>query len=486
MFDEQVDPHVFVVFGATGDLMMRKLLPALYHLANNGNLGERFKIMGVAREALDDDGYRDWACEALKKAGLGKTSEEMSEWCDQCLHYVPIGDADQVAYERISARLDEIEKEHDLPGNRTFYLALPPRFFAPTINGLGYCGLNRSSGKTRLVIEKPFGRDLESARTLNEVLHEHFEESQIYRIDHYLGKETVQNLLVFRFANPVFESLWNRDRVESVEITVAESLGVEKRAGYYEKAGALRDMVQNHLTQLVTLTAMEVPAAFRADAIRDEKVKVLQSIAPIAWEDVVLGQYTEGYVHDEKAVGYLQEEGVDASSRTETFVSLKLNVDNWRWQGVPFYLRTGKRLDRRLTQIIVNFKSAPVSLFQPYQTRKLAPNKLILTLQPNEGFELGFEVKSPGQGINTQTQRLHFEYNEAFGPLPEGYETLLFDVITNDQTLFVRADEVEMSWNLYEPLLSKELPVFPYESGGWGPQESHFVLAKSGHKWHRY
>ena len=481
MFDEHVEPHLFAVFGATGDLMMRKLLPALYHLSNAGNMGERYKILGIAREDMDDKSYPVWAREALEKAGF---EGNVQEWCEQHLHYCPIGEGDTKAFERIAARIDEIESGADLVGHRTFYLALPPGAFVPTIEGLGKAGLNKSAGKIRLVIEKPFGRDLTTASVLNGQLHEYFNESQVYRIDHYLGKETVQNLLVFRFANPVFESLWNRDRVESIEITVAESLGVEKRAGYYDKAGALRDMVQNHLTQLVTLTAMEVPAAFKADAIRDEKVKVLQSIAPISLEDVVFGQYTEGYVNDEKGAGYLEESGVAPDSRTETFISLKLNVDNWRWQGVPFYLRTGKRLDKRLTQIVVNFKSAPVSLFQQYQNRKLVPNKLILTLQPNEGFELGFEVKSPGQGISTQTQRLHFQYNEAFGPLPEGYETLLFDVITNDQTLFVRSDEVETSWRLYEPLLSSDQSIFPYESGSWGPQESHFILAKAGHKWH--
>ena len=342
---------------------------------------------------------------------------------------------------------------------------------------------DKTKGWKRLVIEKPFGKNLASAQELNGVLHQHFEESQVYRIDHYLGKETVQNLLVFRFANPVFESLWNRDRVESVEITVCESLGVEKRAGYYDKSGALRDMVQNHLTQLLTLTAMEVPAAFEADAIRDEKVKVLKSIAPLDPEYVIMGQYEEGHVEDEKVVGYLEEEGVPADSQTETFVALRVMIDSWRWQGVPFYLRTGKRMDDRLTKIVVNFRSAPISLFPRHRNQQPKPNRLILTLQPNEGFELGFEVKSPGQDMTTQTQRLSFEYGEVFGPLQEGYETLLFDVITDDQTLFVRSDEVEMSWSLYEPLLEAEFPIYNYESGSWGPQEAHFMLAKAGHRW---
>lgn len=482
MFDEYVAPHVFVVFGATGDLMQRKLLPALYHLANDGNLGERFKILGIARNEMDDDTFRGWAAEALGRAKLRDTGD-IKGWCDQCLHYMPIGDASPAVFDQISAYIDKLEAGHELPGNRTFYLALPPRIFAPTIKSLGNAGLNKSAGQTRLVIEKPFGKDMASAMELNKVLHQHFEESQIYRIDHYLGKETVQNLLVFRFANPVFESLWNRDRVESVEITVAESLGVEKRAGYYDKSGALRDMVQNHLTQLLTLAAMEVPAAFEADAIRDEKVKVLKSIAAIDPEQVIFGQYTEGHIEDDKVPGYLEEENVDPNSQTPTFAALQIQIDSWRWQGVPFYLRTGKRMDDRLTKIVVNFRTAPVSLFPKHKNRKIRPNRLILTLQPNEGFELEFEVKSPGQVVSTQTQKLHFEYGEAFGPLQEGYETLLFDVITNDQTLFVRADEVETSWKLYEPLLDGSIPIYQYESGSWGPQEAHFMLAKAGHRW---
>lgn len=483
MFEEDVAPHVFIVFGATGDLMKRKLLPALYHLASHGNLGERFKILGVAMDDLDDKTYRDWACKALKEADL-RAEGDIADWCKTCLHYYPVSDGSAAVFQGLSSFIQQIEEGNNLPGNRTFYLALPPRAFAPTIEALGSAGLNRSEGHTRLVIEKPFGRDLTSAHELNKVLHRNFDESQIYRIDHYLGKETVQNLLVFRFANPVFESLWNRDRVESVEITVAESLGVEKRAGYYDKAGALRDMVQNHLTQLLTLTAMEVPAAFEANAIRDEKVKVLKSIAPIDLDQIIFGQYEEGHVNDKKVPGYLDEEGVPADSSTETFVALQLQIDSWRWQGVPFYLRTGKRLDRRLTKIVVNFRKAPVSLFPRHRNRNISPNKLILTLQPNEGFELEFEVKSPGQEMSTQTQRLHFEYGEAFGPLQEGYETLLFDVITNDQTLFVRSDEVETSWELYEPLLDLEQPIYSYESGSWGPQEAHFMLAKNGHRWY--
>ena len=483
MAEKRVDPHLFVVFGATGDLMRRKLLPALYHLCTKNRLGERFKILGVARKTnLDDEGFRTWAREALEAAGLG-AQEGMQRWCDQCLHYQPIGKGDAESLRSLGACIERLERDHDLPGNRAFYLALPPSAFPPTIEGLGAVGLNQGPGWTRLVIEKPFGRDLTSAQALNQQVHQYFDESQIYRIDHYLGKETVQNLLVFRFANPVFESIWNRDRVESVQITVAESLGVEARAGYYDKAGALRDMVQSHLTQLLTLTAMEVPATFEADALRDEKVKVLRSIAPLPHEDVVFGQYAYGRLNGQELPGYRDEPGVGPDSHTETFVALRLEVANWRWQGVPFYLRTGKRLPRRLTQITVTFRCPPVSLFHPYDRCQIHANALVLTLQPDEGFDLCFEVKTPGEDITMQTQNLHFRYAEAFGPLPDGYETLLFDVLTGDQTLFVRADEVEAAWRLYAPLLEKKLPVRPYEAARWGPKEANQLLAEGGHQW---
>ncbi|HLE56737.1 MAG TPA: glucose-6-phosphate dehydrogenase, partial [Rhodothermia bacterium] len=389
----------------------------------------------------------------------------------QCLHYCSIGAGGPEAFAALSERIARLETEYDLPGDRTFYLALPPQAFPPTIEGLGNAGLHRSHGHTRLVIEKPFGHDLASARALNELLHRYFDESQIYRIDHYLGKETVQNLLVFRFANPVFESVWNRDRVESVEITVAESLGIETRAGYYDRAGALRDMVQNHLTQLLALTAMEVPTTFKADPIRNEKVKVLHSLVPPTAGDVVFGQYVAGRVDGASVPGYLEEEGVPQDSRTETFAALRLHIDNWRWQGVPFYIRTGKRLEDRKSQIVVKFRSAPVSLFRDYQDCKLHSNVLVLSLQPDEGFELQFDVKAPGQDITLRRQRLHFEYAEAFRPLPDAYETLLFDIVTNDQTLFVRADEVESSWQLFGPLLDPSLPRHPYEAGSSGPRE---------------
>lgn len=483
MPEAAVSPHIFVVFGGTGDLMRRKLLPSLYQLARQGRLGDSYKILGIAREKeIDNDEYRSRAAAALKEF-LPDSEADAPEWCDSCLHYQSIGDASEADYQRIREYIENLEQEYDLPGNRTFYLALPPSVFASTINGLGEAGLSSSPGWTRLVIEKPFGKDLASAVELNETVHAHFDESQIYRIDHYLGKETVQNMMVFRFANPLFESVWNRDRVKDVQITVAESVGVGTRAGYYDKAGALRDMIQNHLTQLLTLTAMESPARMDADAVRDEKVKVLKSLKPISEDDVVFGQYAAGHVNDETMRGYLHEDGVAPGTETETFVALKLNIENWRWQGVPFYLRTGKRLETRTTRIVINFKRPPVALFEPFDAVDVTPNAIILTLQPDEGFEISFEVKSPNLSTEIESKRLGFKYSDEFGRLPDGYETLLHDVLTNDQTLFVRSDEVEESWKLYTPVLETAREVHPYRAGTWGPKAADQLLVNGGSKW---
>ncbi len=461
----KVEPHVFVALGATGDLMQRKLLPALHSIFLQGSIEGRSLILGAALETnVDDASFRTRACESLP-------IEPSNPFCER-LYYQSIGEGAAAGFQALAVRIAKLEQQHNLPGNRVLYLALPPSAFPSTITGLGEAGLNRSAGWTRLVIEKPFGRDLASAQELNRLVHTHFEESQVYRIDHYLGKETVQNLLVFRFANALFETAWNRDRVEKVEITVAESLGVEHRAAYYEGAGALRDMVQNHLTELLTSIAMELPAAFDAEAIRYEKVKVLRSIAPIGPQDAVFGQYAGGQVDGQPAPGYREEPGVSPQSETETFAALKIEIANWRWHGVPFYLHTGKRMPRQVSQIAVTFRRPPVSIFQPLDTGTIHPNTLIITVQPDEGFDLQFEVKAPGQPIQLKTQSLHFRYAEAFSPLSEAYETLLLDVLIGDATLFVSDDWVEASWRLYTPLLEQRPPTHPYPAGTWGPPEA--------------
>jgi glucose-6-phosphate 1-dehydrogenase len=472
---ESVPPHVFAVFGATGDLMERKLLPALYDLTDKGFLPQRHAILGISRSReMDDARFRAWA--------RGVLGDGAGSWCEECVHFRSIGDGRPEDYRRLAAEIDALERAHDLPGNRVYYLALPPAALQPTVVGLGQAGLSRSRGWTRLVVEKPFGRDLASARDLNGLIHSHFDESQIYRIDHYLGKETVQNLLVLRFANPVFESLWNRDRVESVEISVAEEEGIGRRTAFYDQAGALRDVMQNHVTQLLTLVAMEVPVAFEADAIRDEKVKVLRAVAPLRCEDAVFGQYESGEVGGQRVPGYTEEEGVAPDSRAETFVAVQLWIDNWRWQGVPFYLRTGKRMARKVSRIVVRFRRAPIAVLQPFSDGEIHANRLAITLQPDEGFDLYFEVKSPQPGVMLQTERLRFRYAEARAALPDAYETLLFDVLTGDATLFVRDDEIEYAWRLYAPLLQNPPPVQHYPAGTWGPEAADRLL--DGARWH--
>jgi glucose-6-phosphate 1-dehydrogenase len=468
MKNSKADPCLFVIIGATGDLTRRKLLPALFQLMNDQLLSNKCQILGVGRdENLTDERFRAQVLPALAKPGVLK--QKSRRWCDDCIHYQGIGEGGAADFARLGARMAEVERGHG-PGNRVLYLALPPDAFPATIEALGKAGLNRSKGWTRLVIEKPFGHDLASARRLNALVHKYFDEAQVYRIDHYLGKETVQNLLAFRFGNALFESAWNRDHIQSVRITVAEELGIEHRAAYYEHTGALRDMVQNHLTQLLTLTAMEVPAAFEADSIRFEKVKVLRSVAPIESDAVVFGQYAPGKVARKSLAGYRQEPGVAVRSKTETFVALRLEIDNWRWQGVPFYLCTGKRLARRMTEITVNFRHPPVVLFRSVDGCETHNNVLVIKLQPDEGFDLSFEVKSPGEPFTLQTKYMEFRYAEAFGPLPSaGYETLLLDLMQGDQTLFVHADEAEASWRLYAPLLGKRWPVHLYPAGSAGP-----------------
>jgi glucose-6-phosphate 1-dehydrogenase len=475
--------HLFVVFGATGDLMQRKLLPVLFRLATGGKLPEGSIVLGVARRPMDDTAFRAMATTSLRE-GQGDEPASLTAFCDGTLFYQTVPDESPASFADLKLRIERLERDHGLAGNRIFYLALPLEAFSPTLVGLGEAGLNKGPGWTRVVIEKPFGRDLESAEQLNRIVHQYFEERQVYRIDHYLGKETVQNLLVFRFANMFIESLWSRERIDHVTITVAESLGLEGRARYYETSGALRDMIQNHVTQILTLIAMEPPATRDEDSIRNEKVKVLQSVVRFGPGDVVRGQYTSGTLEGSSVPGYRQEPGVAPQSDTETYVALRLKIANWRWQDVPFYVRTGKRLPAKSSWVVLTFKAPPVTFFQTAKEYDSNPDRISILIQPDEGFELAFEVKVPGREMRVQTHRMKFNYAEVFGELPDGYETLLIDVILGDPTLFVRADEVEESWRLYEPLLRSPPPLTFYPAGSWGPTEAQTLVQEWGHRWY--
>ncbi len=477
MNGKKIPPYLLVIVGGTGDLARRKLLPAIWKLRER-HLSE-FRLIGSGSgKQHNDETYRDFVARSIEEQGVDlRESGDSFDWC----YYQSVGSGTTAEFKALADRVLQIEKETGLPGNRVFYLAVPPAVFPNAIKNLGEVGLNKSAGEIKLVVEKPFGQDLKSARELNILVHQYFEESQIYRIDHYLGKETVQNVLAFRFSNAMFESQWNRDRIQRVEITVAETVGAEHRAGYYDHVGALRDMIQNHLTQLLTLTAMEVPTAIDADSVRHEKVKVLRAVSPLSPENVVFGQYTRGAVGGREVEGYSEEERVAKDSQTETYVALKLNISNWRWQGVPFILRTGKRMFKAITEVAITFNSPPVSIFRQFSINEIQPNKLVMTLQPNEGFDLSFKVKEPGDVYRLSSQRLHFQYSEVFGRVPDAYETLLFDILKGDQTLFVRSDEVEASWELYTPLLSRKFPVHKYASGTWGPTEAEQLL--DGSKW---
>jgi len=483
-------PCTFIVFGGTGDLARRKILPALSRLRHQDLITDDTTVLAVARDTgMDDRAYRDVVRAAIEDDGMDP--KEIERWVETSVFYQGIGKGDPDDFKAVAARIAKLEADRGQPPNRVFYLALPPNVFPATIQGLGEAGLGHSkTGEgngtkywTRLVIEKPFGRDLQSAEALNQLIHKYFDESQVYRIDHYLGKETVQNLLIFRFANSVFESLWNRDHVESVQVTVAEELGIEGRASYYEQAGAVRDIIQNHGTQLIALVAMEVPAMMNAEFIRQEKVKALRSIKAITNKSVVLGQYGHGEINDQTVAGYREEPGVAPNSRTETFAAIKLEIDSWRWQGVPFFIRTGKRMKKRVTEIVVKFRRPPVWMFTPLGSPDVHRNTLRLTIQPDEGFALYFHIKAPGKPLKLERLPLDFFYKERFPELPEAYQTLLLDVVDGDQTLFVHADEVEAAWKLFTPILDNTMAVSFYAAGSWGPKEADEMLARSGQKW---
>jgi glucose-6-phosphate 1-dehydrogenase len=478
------DPSLFAIFGGTGDLSRRKLLPALARLEHEKYTPERFKVLAIGRSPMEDEAFRNDARAALEQAGL---SAEQVKASVSRIHYQPLGDGKDSDYRALARRLEELGHESDIPPNHTFYMSLPPRAFPATVAGLGAAGLNRNDrGWTRLIVEKPFGKDLDSAQALNKLVHEHFQEPQIYRIDHYLGKETVQNLLVFRLANAFIESAWNRDRIEAVQITVSEDLGVGSRAEYYDHSGALRDMVQNHLTQLLTLVAMEAPSSFSARAIRNEKIKVLHSIQPLKPGNVIRGQYTAGTIDGIEVPGYLEEQGVPADSQTDTFIAIKLFIDSWRWQGVPFYLRTGKCMPHKTTQIAVRFREAPVSFFQQHGCTQDTHDVLTITLQPNEGFSFYLDIKRPGAQLRLERIPLRFHYDDHFeDEMPDAYQTLLLDVLCGDQTLFVHSEEVEESWRVYAPLIENPPRVRPYAAGSWGPAEADGLAIPENDLWQR-
>ncbi|HLN22135.1 MAG TPA: glucose-6-phosphate dehydrogenase [Bacteroidales bacterium] len=482
---------LFVIFGASGDLASRKLIPAIYSLGLQKLLPEKFAVLGIARTRISDEDFRSKMNEAIHSGAEQRDDAQISEFLEK-LHYHSMEYDDSKAYDALHSVIDNICSDHSVNGNYIFYLATPPSVYENIAVNLSISGFsNQKKGFRRFIIEKPFGYDLESCRKLNIKLHQYIGEDQIFRIDHFLGKETVQNLLVTRFANGIFEPLWNRNYIDHVEITSAESIGVENRGGYYDSAGALRDMVQNHLLQMVGLTAMEPPSSMEADSIRNEVLKVFQSLQPYKEEEipgnVVRGQYTASLIRGECVPGYRQESKVTADSRTETYVAMKFFINNWRWGGVPFYIRTGKRLPTRVTEIVINFKLTPHHLFRraPGIVRG---NQLIVRIQPDEGILLSFDMKEPGAGFNVKNVSMDFHYRDlADVRMPSAYERLLNDVMLGDSTLFSRDDEVETAWKFLEPIRQAwmndhSIKVFGYPAGTWGPESANDLIG-NGHAW---
>ena len=488
-------PAVMVIFGASGDLTKRKLIPALYNLAAEGLLTDELAVVGLARREMSHEQFRQKLTDDIKVFATNTVDAGLWEKFVKRLYYLRADLTEPRTYERLRNLLAEVDRNHGTRGNYFYYLATAPKFFATVTEQLGGAGLidQEENCWRRVIVEKPFGHDLQSARFLNRDIRKVLDEEQIYRIDHYLGKETVQNILVFRFSNGIFEPVWNRRYIDHIQITVSESVGIEQRGGYFELSGALRDMVPNHMFQLLSLTAMEPPISFEADAVRDEQAKVLRAIQPIRPEDVlsrtVRGQYGEGKVDGEMLSSYRDEALVAEDSRTETFVALKLFVDNWRWAHVPFYLRTGKRLPKRATEIVIQFRRAPFILFRQTGIEKLGRNRLVLRLQPNEGISLSFGAKIPGPVVRLGEVNMDFHYADYFGAKSStGYERLLYDCMLGDATLFQRADMVEAGWEVVEPILDvwKALPPrnFPnYAAGSWGPKEADDLIQADGHEW---
>lgn len=491
------DANVMAIFGASGDLTKRKLIPALYNLRKDGLLPDDFAVIGISRSEMSDEDFRAKLRADMEKFATAETDPQIWNWLSERIHYLA-GDAeDAETYVHLRERLESFKESSGIK-NYFFYMATAPHFFGPVSERLREAGLTQQEeggGWRRVVFEKPFGHDLESAQELNQQLSRTLSEDQIYRIDHYLGKETVQNILVFRFANGIFEPLWNHRYIDHVQITVAEDIGVGDRGGYYDQSGALRDMVPNHIFQLISLTCMEPPISFEADAVRDEQAKVLRSLAPLSPEEAlqlaVRGQYGPGVVNDKKVRGYRDEHGVPKDSTTETFVAMKLTLDNWRWAGVPIYLRTGKHLPTRATEISIQFNRAPFTLFRKTEVPRLTASRLIIRLQPDEGISLSFGAKVPGPVLKLGQVDMNFQYEDYFGATPStGYERLLYDCMCGDQTLFQRADMTEASWKIVTPILDLWAALTPrnfpnYAAGTWGPKEADDLLARDGREWVR-
>jgi glucose-6-phosphate 1-dehydrogenase len=487
-----VHPTNMVIFGATGDLAKRKLMPAIYNLAHEGALPERFNLIGSSRSEMSDEAFRDIAVESIRQFSRREPDDKVLDALLAEVRYVAGGFDDPSVYTKLEQALDASDSAAGMPFNRLFYLSTAPAFFPVIVGALGDRGLDRSANaEVRVIIEKPFGTRLAEAQALNREVLKVLDESQVFRIDHYLGKETVQNMLAFRFANGMFEPLWSRNYIDNVQITAAEDLSIGSRAGYYDTSGALRDLVQNHMLQLLTLLCMEPPISFSADDVRDEKVKVLHAVHKPTPEDVpkitVRGQYTAGTLGGEPQRGYLEEEGVPGGSKTETYVALRLEVENWRWAGVPIYLRTGKSLARKITEIAVTLKPVPHIAFKAEGSLGVRPNQIVFTMQPNEGVSISLGAKIPGTRMRIRPVNMEFLYGTSFlSESPEAYERLLLDAMRGDATLFTRDDEVEAQWRICDPIIeawaSSDQPVYEYPAGSQGPEEAAQLL-REGEKW---
>ncbi len=491
------DPCTLVIFGASGDLTKRKLIPAVFDIARQGLLPHGFTIVGVARTPMDDDAFRRYLYEAMKEFGrLGESESVLWDNFARRLFYLSLDPASDTEFSRLKDRLAQLDSAEGSNGNTLFYLSTPPSLYTPLVTRLGVCGLNQPRTATswvRIIIEKPFGYDLSSARALNSDVLKVFAEEQVYRIDHYLGKETVQNLLVFRFANGIFEPIWNRNYIDHVQITAAETVGVENRGAYYEGAGAMRDMVQNHMLQLLALTAMEPPVLFDARQVREEKQKVFGAIRVMKLEEVgrnsVRGQYIGGVVGGKEVPGYHSEKGVSPTSVTETYVALKFTIDNWRWADVPFYVRSGKRLPKRVTEIAIQFKRTPHRLFVDLPTDRLGSNNIVIRIQPDEGISLKFSSKIPGSSMRTRPVTMDFRYGTSFGGrLADAYTRLILDCMLGDATLYARGDSVDAAWSLITPIheawsANRKPGVAGYAAGTWGPKEADEMIQADGRRW---